>query len=639
MNDSTRTKGKKPSRGATASDQVSAPAETEASEPVRRVRYEGLPLVVIAGRPNVGKSTLYNRLLHKRRAITDPTPGVTRDPIEAECHLRDSDRRFRLMDTGGFKLEREGLDGLVVEKSLAALEGADLILFVVDAKEVTPEDEEFAQLLRRWTDKVLLVVNKADSPERDPLVWGHLRWGFAKASGLGGADGRAIRGGRNGASGLGGADDEGNGMLFISAEHGRNIDELEEAIVARLDFTRVVEVDVERAPIRLAILGKPNTGKSTLLNRLLGEEKSIVSEIAGTTRDPVEGHFTFKRRDFRVLDTAGIRRKAKVRDSVEYYSVTRAIKSVEDCDVVIHMINAREGLTDQDKKIAAFAAEAGRGIVFVLNKWDEMPDIKNSFEASRDRLRYFFGQMAWAPVLPLSARDGFGIDKLMNTVVTIYAQLAKEIETSRLMRAVEGWIEATPPPVGPKTKWKLRYAVQTSANPQRFTFFVTKPEAVAEAYRSFLRNKIREDLGLDKVPVLLELKASRQGWVERKEGIETAAASVSAKAGKGSSVAAKAADMKGADAAGTAKRPASKTVDAPTETAGRKAFSASSAKKAGARKSGGAARPKVAPKSTRVKPAQAKKAQKPDNRRAGTAKKGSSANRSAKPAARKSGRG
>ncbi|HUX41883.1 MAG TPA: ribosome biogenesis GTPase Der [Rectinemataceae bacterium] len=584
----------------------------------RRLRYEGLPLVVIAGRPNVGKSTLYNRLLHKRRAITDPTPGVTRDPIEAECLLRDSGRRFRLLDTGGFKLEREGLDGLVVEKTLASLEGADLVIFLVDAKEVTPEDEEFAQLLRRWSDKVLLVVNKADSPERDSLAWGHLRWGFgagrarAKKAREEKAREEKTREEKTRGAEPGAGDP---GMLFISAEHGRNIDELEEAIIARLDFSKVVEVDLERAPIRLAILGKPNTGKSTLLNRLLGEDKSIVSDQPGTTRDPVEGRFNFKKRDFRVLDTAGIRRKAKVHDSVEYYSVTRAIKSVDDCDVVVHMIDAREGLTDQDKKIAAFAAEAGRGVVFVLNKWDEMPDIKNSFEAARDKLRYFFGQMAWAPVLPLSARDGFGIDKLMNTIVTIYAQLTKEVETSRLMRAVEGWIEATPPPVAPRTRWKLRYAVQTSSNPQRFSFFVTKPEAVAEAYRSFLRNHIREDLGLDKVPVILELKASRQGWVERKEGLEAAASK--APAAKPQAGPARKAD-KGSDSA--AKPTGSKAPAKPAAASTPAAEKRNAAPRPPAKKkpSSGRATVKVPPKSSRVKPARAKKSQKPENRRAAT---------------------
>jgi len=592
--------------------------EPETSTPPRRLRYEGLPLVVIAGRPNVGKSTLFNRLLHDRRAITDPTPGVTRDPIEAECLFRDSGRRFRLVDTGGFKLDREGIDGLVVEKSLESLGRADLVIFLVDAREATPEDEEFAQLLRRWSEKVLLVVNKADSPELDHLVWSHLRWGFFSSIG--------------------------EGMLFVSAEHGRNIDELEETIVSRLDFSKVVELEVERAPIRLAILGKPNTGKSTLLNRLLGEERSIVSEVAGTTRDPVEGRFTAKRRQFRVLDTAGIRRKAKVRDAVEYYSVNRAIKCVGDCDVVVHMIDAREGLTDQDKKIAAFAADAGRGIIFVLNKWDEMPDIKNSFEASRDKLRYFFGQMAWAPVLPLSARDGMGVDKLVSTIVTVYAQLTKEVETSRLMRAVESWIEATPPPVGPTTRWKLRYAVQTSSNPQCFSFFVTKPEAVAESYRSFLRNRIREDLGLDQVPVLLEFKASRQGWVERKESIAASLKSPAAKSPAANSP----------PATSTAKSPAanSPAANSPVATSSGSTRKAAEARRSASEKSAstgrgsakpkappseartaktakpkpsGRAAPKVAPKSSRVKPAQAKKAQKPENRRAAAKRAKSSA--------------
>jgi GTP-binding protein len=444
----------------------------------RSPRYTGLPIVVIAGRPNVGKSTLFNRMLRKRRTITDPTPGVTRDPVESVCLLRDTGKPVLLIDTGGFKLEREGLDSLVVEKSLQSLERADLILFVVDAVEITPEDEEFASLLRRWGSKILLVVNKADSPERDPLVWGHAKWGF-------------------------------DPVLFVSAEHGRNMAELEESIVARLDFSRVQKHEPDSREIRVAIMGKPNTGKSTLLNRFLGEEKSIVSDIAGTTRDVVEGSFEWKGRRIVVLDTAGIRRKAKVTEAVEYYSVNRAIRTVDDCDVVVLMIDAQEGLTDQDKKITAFAAEKGRGVIFVLNKWDTMPDIKNGFEAARDKLRYFFGQMSYAPVLPLSAKQGTGVDKLLNAIVNVHGQLVKEIETSRLNKSVSAWIEETPPPVGPRTHFKLRYATQTSANPLRFVFFVTRPDAVKDSYISFLRNKIRDELGYDKVPLFVELRASR----------------------------------------------------------------------------------------------------------------------------------
>ena len=445
--------------------------------PAVRVRYENLPIVVIAGRPNVGKSTLYNRLLHKRRAITEPTPGVTRDAVDSVCELRESGKVFKLIDTGGFKVDREGLDELVVAKSLASIEGADLILFLVDAMSITPEDEEFAALLRKWTPRVLLVVNKADSPDRDANAWTHAAWGF-------------------------------DPVIFVSAEHGRNIDLLEAQIVSRLDFSRVLKVDEERAPIRLAIMGKPNTGKSTLLNRLVGEEKSIVSEVAGTTRDIVEGSFERKGRRFTVLDTAGIRRKGKVTENIEYYSVHRAIHVVEDCDVVVLMIDAAEGLTDQDKKIAAFAVEEGRGVILALNKWDTMPDIKNSFEAARDKLRFFFGQMAYAPVIPLSAKKGEGIEKLVNTIITLHAQLGKRIETSKLNKAVEDWVEKTPPPVGPRTRFKLRYAVQTSINPQKFVIFASRPDAVTEAYVAFLRNKIREELGMDMIPLTLEVKAS-----------------------------------------------------------------------------------------------------------------------------------
>ncbi|SLM17556.1 GTPase Der [uncultured spirochete] len=443
------------------------------------VRYENLPLVVLAGRPNVGKSTLFNRLVGKRRAITDPTPGVTRDPIEEECELWGTGRRVLMADTGGFRLEREGLDELVVARTLAYIERASLILFMVDVTEITPEDEEFAAFLRPYAKKLVLVVNKADSPERDALVWAHARWGF-------------------------------DPILFVSAEHNRNIDELEDAIVARLDFSRVREVEIDKADIRIAIMGKPNTGKSTLLNALVGHERSIVSSEPGTTRDVVEGRFLYKGRGITVLDTAGIRRKKKVTDNVEYYSVTRSIAVVSRADVVILLIDAEEGLSDQDKKIAAFAVEAGRPVVLALSKWDTMPTMKNAFEAARDRLRFFFGQMAYAPVIAISAKGGQGIDKLMSTVVSLYGKANKVIETSRLNQAVAAWVEESPPPAGPHTRFKLRYAVQASVNPQRFIFFVTRPEAVAESYRSFLKNKIRLELGLDGIPVQLELRASRK---------------------------------------------------------------------------------------------------------------------------------
>lgn len=444
-----------------------------------RLKYRNLPLVVIAGRPNAGKSTLFNRLLRERRAITDPVPGVTRDPIEAECLLPYSRKPVMLVDTGGFKMDKEGLDSEVVRRSLETIKKADLIVLLMDITTITGEDEHFVDLLRPYSAKVLLAVNKADSPERDAMAYNFLSYGFPS-------------------------------MVFISAEHGRNIDELEERIVERLDFSKTEEFEDEHADVRLAIIGKPNTGKSTLMNRLLGEEKSLVSEVAGTTRDVVEGRFAHSGHEFTVLDTAGIRRKAKVRDDVEYYSVNRAVKTVEDCDVVVLMIDAREGLTDQDKKIAGLAMDRGRGIVVALNKWDQMPDVKNSLQALTDKIHYFFGQLAFAPVLPLSAKTGFGVDELLKASVKLFNQLNKRIETGALNQAVKDWMEHTPPPVGRATHFKLRYATQISANPVKFVFFVSRPKAVSDSYLAFLRNRIRKDLGFSAIPILISIRGPQK---------------------------------------------------------------------------------------------------------------------------------
>ncbi|HAP43296.1 MAG: ribosome biogenesis GTPase Der [Spirochaetes bacterium GWD1_61_31] len=451
-------------------------------------RWQNLPVVAVAGRPNVGKSTLFNRLLHRRRAIVDPTPGVTRDPIDAQWQPDCCDLPVMLVDTGGLKLERDSMDDLVAGKSWERIEAADLVLFLVDAVNITPEDEEFARQLRKYSAKLVLVVNKADGPERDAAAWSHAGWGYKD-------------------------------MVFVSAEHGRNIGELEELIVSRLDWSKVESAVDEHVDIRIAIMGKPNVGKSTLLNKLLGEEKSIVCDMPGTTRDVVEGHFERKGRPFTVLDTAGIRRKGKVTENVEYYSVNRAIKTLDRADVVILMIDAVEGLSEQDKKIVKLATDKGRAVVFTLNKWDKMPDVKNTFEASRDKLRFFFGQMAYAPVLQLAARDGVGLDKLLNMCVALFDELNRRIETSRLNKAVHEWVEQNPPPASTAGRFKLRYAVQTAVNPVSFSFFITKPDAIAETYISFLKNKLRSELGFAHIPLDLQIKASRKRFedLEKKD--------------------------------------------------------------------------------------------------------------------------
>ncbi|MCL2809914.1 MAG: ribosome biogenesis GTPase Der [Treponema sp.] len=441
----------------------------------RAVRYSNLPTVVLAGRPNVGKSTLFNRLLRKRRAITDPTPGVTRDPVEADCLI--DGKPLRLIDTGGFKLaDLNDIDKLVVEKTLDTIKKSDLVVLLLEAGEITSEDEELIGILRPYRKKLIVVVNKTEGGRHQADAWNILTFGFDK-------------------------------VLMISAEHGDNIGELQQEILKRLDFSNIKERQEENV-IRLALLGKPNTGKSTLSNRLTGINASIVTDIPGTTRDTVEGRFKWKMRDFIILDTAGIRRKTKVTENIEYYSVNRAIKTINDSDIVVLMIDAEEGLSDQDKKIAALAHDKGRGIILALNKWDTMPQHKNTFKTAEDRIHFQFGQMEYAPIIPVSAKDGTGVDKVLNTAVKMYGQLNTFIGTSQLNQALERWLQESPPPTGPRTRFKVKYAVQKSANPVHFIFFTSRVQAVSDSYVSYLRNKIRKDLGFSLIPVLLEIKSS-----------------------------------------------------------------------------------------------------------------------------------
>ena len=456
-------------------------------------KYCNLPVVMLAGRPNVGKSTLFNRLLHLRRAITDPEPGVTRDPIEADGFI--AGKPVRLVDTGGFKMSGESgvsaananvpvIDKLVREKTLQTIKRADLIILVLEAGEIYGEDEELISLLRPDQSRLIVAVNKTEGGRREADAWNTMSFGFKS-------------------------------VFFISAEHGDNINLLENEIVSRLDFSAVCEESQIIRPIRIALLGKPNTGKSTISNRLTSSNASIVSEIPGTTRDVVEGRFKWKTNEFIICDTAGIRRKSKVSENIEYYSVNRAIKTIDEADIIFLIIDAQEGLSDQDKKIAALAHDKGRGIIMVLNKWDlvERPDsdgqiTKNVFNAVSDRIHFLFGKMVYAPIIPVSAINGTGFNKLLNTAINMYKQLTTQVGTARLNQALERWLEEYPPPIGPRTRFKVKYAVQSSANPVHFIIFVSRLGAVRESYISYLQNRIHKDLGFSMIPVSVELRPS-----------------------------------------------------------------------------------------------------------------------------------
>ncbi|MFP4179228.1 MAG: ribosome biogenesis GTPase Der [Spirochaetaceae bacterium] len=431
-----------------------------------------LPRLAIVGRPNVGKSTLFNRFAGKRRAITDPTPGVTRDSVTTKAMV--SGMPVLLVDTGGYRVDAKDIDLLVREKSLEELKNADAILLVCDVEELNGEDESFVEHVRPYSDKVIVVVNKVDNPAREQQVWNFYNFGFKT-------------------------------VIGISAVHGYGFEELEDALFPILEKARGAEVE-EEPRIKLAVLGKPNTGKSTLANRLIGEERSIVSDIPGTTRDLVEGRFSWHGSLYSIVDTAGIRRKRKVHENVEYYSVNRAIHTVDEADVVLLLIDSSEGLAEQDKKIAAQAVKRGKGIVLVLNKWDTIEDIPNRLEAVKDRVRFLFPVLSFAPLVPLSAKTGRGVDKLLETVYGVWRQLNKRVETHRFNEMLERWYEQYEPPRGKRGHFKILYGTQVSENPVHFVLFVNRKKDFPRAYVQYITNNIRAHLGFPSIPMTVELR-------------------------------------------------------------------------------------------------------------------------------------
>ncbi len=435
-----------------------------------------IPIVAIIGRPNVGKSTLFNRLLGKRRAITSPVAGVTRDTIAERWLL--GNHPVTLIDSGGVKVDKEEMDDLVARRALGLLEKADAILFMVDCTDVTAEDGELMQTLRPYTDKVVLVVNKIDDEKRRNLLWDFYGYGYQRVVG-------------------------------ISAAHGSGIEDLEDTLLGILDLTTVEESPEENPHLRLAILGKPNTGKSTLTNLLVGSDLSLVSNIAGTTRDVVRGTFSYKGTEFSLMDTAGIRRKGKVDDDVEYYSVNRAIKSIDEADVVLLMIDSLEGVTEQDKKIAGLVTRRGVGIVLVLNKIDLLT-VKNQLQAIEDRTRFLFPVLGFAPLVAISAKDGQNIATLLDTVKNVHEQMQRRVDTSTLNNAVARWGEKYQPPRGEVGHYKVYYGTQISASPVKFLFFVNHTKDFPPMYIQYLKNCIRKDLGFTMIPVEIDLRERRR---------------------------------------------------------------------------------------------------------------------------------
>ena len=431
------------------------------------------PIVAIVGRPNVGKSTLFNRLVGRRKAIVADEPGVTRDlnfATATECG-----RAFTVVDTGGFEPgASDYIMTRVREQATVAIEDADCIVFVMDGRAgLTPEDRDISAFLRASGKPVVHAVNKIDSPRLEASL----------------ADFYEL-----------GADP----IVAISAEHGLGINDLMDGVMALLPEPGEAAEDLER--IKVAILGRPNAGKSSLLNRLIGRERAIVSSVAGTTRDVVDTPATMRGRDYLFIDTAGIRKKSRVSMRVETYCVMEAIKTIDRCDVAVLVVDGAEGLKTQDEKIAGLVEDRKKCSVIAVNKWD----VVKKDTRTTDMITGVIGErmpfISYAPVVFISALTGQRVDRLMDAVDEVYSMSRTEVRTSELNNVLAEVTGRHRPPAYRGRAVKFYYITQTGTAPPTFTVFTNYPQAVDDSYRRYLVNQMRETLGLAKVPLRVNFR-------------------------------------------------------------------------------------------------------------------------------------
>jgi GTP-binding protein len=436
-----------------------------------------LPTVAIVGRPNVGKSTLFNRLVGKRLALVDDRPGVTRDRREGEAKLVGLE--FRVIDTAGFEDEDpHTLPGRMRQQTEAAVRDADAAIFLIDGREgVTPMDEEIARWLRAETTPVIVVANKAE--------------------------GRAGQEGAYEAYRLGLGD-----PVAISAEHGEGVADLFEALRPHVEHEHfeAEEVDDSERPLSLAIVGRPNAGKSTLVNRMLGEDRMITGPEAGITRDSIALDWQWNGRAVRLVDTAGLRKRAKVEDKLERLSAADTKRAIDYAEVVVLLLDATRGLESQDLRIAAQVIEEGRALIIALNKWDVAENASALFNGVKAALAEGLAQLRDVPVLTVSAKTGKGIDTILDVAFDLREQWTRRIPTGELNRWFENAVEANPPPAPKGQRIKLRYITQVKSRPPSFVVFGNRTDELPESYRRYLLNAMRRDLKLGPVPLRLEFR-------------------------------------------------------------------------------------------------------------------------------------
>ncbi len=429
-----------------------------------------IPIVAIVGRPNVGKSTLFNRILGVRKAIVADEPGVTRDLNFAETE--ESGRSFTIVDTGGFDTGDGGIRAQVSDQARLAIEDADVIVLLMDGKiGPVPQDMELVDMLRRSGKTAIYAVNKIDSLRKEADLSDFYTLGMED-------------------------------IYAVSAEQGRGLNELMDAILAALP-TVEEEPPADGERIKVAIVGRPNVGKSSILNRLIGRKRAIVSDVAGTTRDAVDTPFDLDGRRYLIIDTAGIRKKSKVSLTVESYCVMEALRTIERCDCAILVLDAGSGVTAQDEKIAGLIEDRKKCSVIVVNKWDLVEKDTKTADFVKDTIRRTLPFISYAPVLFTSALTGQRVPKILEAIDSVVEKSRLRVTTSNLNGILEGLVSRQGPPEYRGKEVRFYYATQTGVSPPTFVIFTNFPEGIKDSYRRYMINSLRESLGIDAVPVRL----------------------------------------------------------------------------------------------------------------------------------------
>lgn len=431
------------------------------------------PLVAIVGRPNVGKSTLFNKIVGKRIAIVEDTPGVTRDRIYADADWLNY--KFTLIDTGGIEPESEDIIAKQMRRQAElAIETANVIVFIVDGRAgITAADEEVADMLRRCKKPIVLVVNKVDHPKFEDTVYDFYSLGIGTP-------------------------------ISISAEQGLGIGDMLDEVVAGFE---AIEYEDENKNIGIAVVGRPNVGKSSLVNALLGQERTIVSNIPGTTRDAIDSPFTWRGNEYTLIDTAGIRRKRSIEDdTVERYSVIRSLAAIRRCDIALIVVDAERGLSEQDVRIAGYVHEEGKASVLIINKWDTIEKDTYTVEEFKKKMLVDLAFMSYVPMLFISAKTGQRVNKVMEIADYAYQQNTMRISTGKLNDIVNEAVTMNDPPVNNGRRLRIYYSTQVSIQPPTFVIFVNEPDLMHFSYRRYLENYMRKSFSLTATPIHLIIR-------------------------------------------------------------------------------------------------------------------------------------